>query len=231
MGSRLVQGREYPKPLQPVAGIPLLVRVLRTLESEGIREAVIVTGHLAETLETALRAVVKTESLALKLHFVHNDKHRTTANGVSVLVARDWIEGEGDVLLTMSDHLFDPELIRRLRAFDKPKDAMVLAVDFDVAGCFDIDDATKVVVEDGKIVAIGKELPKYNAIDTGVFRIGKELVDALSVVFAERGDCSLSDGGRALSKDGRFLACDIGKASWIDVDTPEALAHAEAIFP
>jgi choline kinase len=225
MGSRLVQGQPYPKPLQPVSSVPLLVRVLRILQEEGIREAVVVTGHLAEPLEHALRA---DRSLTIELSFVHNALHKTTANGVSVLVAREWIDG--DVLLTMSDHLFGGEIVRRLRGFDRPSGSSVLAVDYDIARCFDLDDATKVNVKDGRIVAIGKELPSYNALDTGVFRIGAELVLALSTIFDARGDCSLSEGGRALSEEGRFLACDIGGAPWIDVDTPEALLHAEAML-
>ena len=44
-GSRLGEaGVDLPKPIRPVAGQALLVRVLRTLESVGIQEAVIITG-------------------------------------------------------------------------------------------------------------------------------------------------------------------------------------------
>ncbi len=225
MGSRLVQDQPYPKPLQPVSNVPLLVRVLRTLQDEGIREAIIITGHLAEALKGALEAE---PSLTLSLRFVHNELHRTTMNGVSLLAAREWVQD--DVLLTMSDHLFAPEIVRRLRAFDRPRGSSVLAVDYDVARCFDPDDATKVRVEQGRVVEIGKDLASYNAVDTGVFRIGPELVAPLARIFGERGDCSLSEGARVLSAEGRFLACDIGGAPWIDVDTPAALLHAEAML-
>jgi len=44
------------------------------------------------------------------------------------------------------------------------------------------------------------------------------------------GNCSLSDGMRQLAAEGRFRALEIGDAQWQDVDTPEALAHAEGIF-
>ena len=53
-GSRLVNGQPYPKPLQAVSGVPLLVRVLRTLQDEGIREREH-NGHLGEILRRALR--------------------------------------------------------------------------------------------------------------------------------------------------------------------------------
>src|SRR5689334_1278940 len=95
MGSRLVNGEAYPKPLKLVAGVPLLVRILRTLQDEGIREAVIVTGHLAEPLR---RALLAEPSLALALTFVHNDLY-DKKNGVSLLAAREYI-GDG-ALLTM----------------------------------------------------------------------------------------------------------------------------------
>ena len=223
-GSRLVNGAPYPKPLKPVSGVALLVRVLRTLQDEGIREAVIVTGYLGDALRKALQAE---PSLVLGLTFVHNPDFGKK-NGVSLLAAREHVTE--DVLLTMADHLYSPEVVRRLRAMELPRGSSVLGVDFDVERCFDPDDATKVSVEQGRIVAIGKELATYNAVDTGVFRIGPELVRELARIHAETGDCSLSDGVHALAARGRFLACDVGDARWIDVDTPAAMQRAEAML-
>ncbi len=224
MGSRLVSGEKYPKPLKPIYSVPLLVRILRTLQDEGIREAVIVTGHLGEELRAAL---LSEPSLVLSLFFVKNE-HFTLKNGVSLLAAKDWVVD--NTLLTMADHLYSPEIVRRLRSFEMPRGASALAVDYDVERCFDIDDATKVCVDQGRISDINKELVSYDAIDTGVFRIGKELVHELEAIFDRTGDCSLSDGVRALAKRGRFFACDAGEARWIDVDTPDAMQRAEAMI-
>jgi histidinol-phosphate aminotransferase len=224
MGSRLVSGQAYPKPLKPVSNVALLVRILRTLQTEGIREAVIITGHLGAELKLAL---MSEPSLVLKLTFVENT-HYELKNGVSVLAAREYVQD--GALLTMADHLYSPEIVRRLRAMDLPDGACALGVDFDVERCFDIDDATKVTVEQGRIATIAKELPTYDAIDTGVFRIGPALIDELEKVYERTGDCSLSDGVRALAGRGMFYACDVGDARWIDVDTPEALARAEAMI-
>ena len=225
LGSRLVQGAPHPKPLEPVAGVPLLVRILRTLAASGVREAVIVTGHLGDTLRQALAAET---SLGVKLTFVDNPAFATTKNGVSLLAARAFVDR--DVLLTMADHLFAPAIVARLRQASLPPGACALAVDFDVPRCFDLDDATKVKVDDGRIAAIGKELADYDALDTGLFRIGPELTDELARLSAATGDCSLSEGVGALSKRGLFFACDVGDARWIDVDTPEARTHAEEML-
>ncbi len=223
-GSRLVSGHGFPKPMKPVAGVPLLVRILRSLQNEGIREAVIVTGHMSDQIR---RALLSEPSLGLSLTFVHNAQYMLK-NGVSLLAARDYVQ-EG-TLLTMADHLYSGEIVRRLRALDLPKGMSALGVDFDIDRCFDLDDATKVRVEQGRIHNIGKDIEGYNALDTGVFRIGPELVEELTAAFERSGDCSLSDGVHALAQKGRFWACDVGDARWIDVDTPAAHQRAEAML-
>jgi len=207
-----------------VGGVPLLVRVLRTLQSAGIQEAVIITGFQGELVRRTLSAE---PSLGLKLSFVDNP-HFDKKNGVSLLAAAEYIDRE--CLLTMSDHLYSPELVRRLLSAEVPEGSCALAVDYDIERCFDIDDATKVGVEHGKIKKIAKELESYDALDTGVFRINPALVAELAAVEAVNGDCSLSDGVQALSRRGRFLATDVGEVRWIDVDTLPALARAEAML-
>jgi histidinol-phosphate aminotransferase len=223
MGSRLVANEIYPKPLKAVAGVPLLVRVLHTLQSEGIREAVIVIGYRGETIRKALLAE---PSIGLTLHFVENPAYNRK-NGVSVLAARAFFDQE--CILSMADHLYAPELVRRLRSMDLPKGQSALAIDYDIERCFDLDDATKVKLQGNKIVDIGKDIADYNCIDTGVFRVGPELVAELDRVYQSVGDVSLSDGVRALAERGLFVGCDAGDARWIDVDTPEAFQRAEAM--
>ncbi len=225
LGSRLVEGRPYPKPLQPVLGVPLLVRILRLLAGAGIREAVVVTGHLAAELRAGLEGA---GDLGLALRFVHNDAYATTKNGVSLLAARAHV-GDG-ALMTMADHLFAPAMVHALRAVALGRGQSALAVDYDVPRCFDLDDATKVRVAGGRIVAIGKELADYGALDCGLFRVDDGFAEALASVRAERGDCSLSEGAWRLAERGDFLPCDVGPARWIDVDTPEALAEAERML-
>ena len=223
-GSRLVAADELPKPLKLIAGVPLLVRILRTLQSEGIREAIIIIGHRGEDIRQALSSE---PSLALDLTFVTNLEY-DKSNGVSLLAASRYVDR--DCLLTMADHLYSPEVVRRLRQFDLPAGCAALAVDHEPQRCFDIDDATKVGLDRGRIVRIGKELQSYDALDTGVFRIGPPLMGHLERLYQAQGDCSLSDGVQALARQGRMLACGIADARWIDVDTPEAAQRAEAML-
>jgi histidinol-phosphate aminotransferase len=224
IGSRLGDNGAPPKPLRPVAQVPLLVRVLRNLQSVGIREAVVITGHDGDRIR---RALLVEPSLGLELSFVHNPRY-SLKNGVSLLAAAPFVDRE--CLLTMSDHLYSPDLVRQLLAYDLPSGACALGVDLDVERCFDLDDATKVRVNGSRIADIAKDLGSYDAIDTGVFRIGPALIRELELLEARQGDCSLSDGVRALAARGQFYAVDIGDARWIDVDTPAALERAEAMI-
>ena len=57
-GERLVNGKPYPKPLKPVNGVPLIVRVLRSLELTRIEEVTIVVGHLGEVLGRGTQCTV-----------------------------------------------------------------------------------------------------------------------------------------------------------------------------
>ena len=126
----------------------------------------------------------------------------------------------------MSDHLFSPDLLDTVGGVALRDDEIALGVDYNIARCFDLDDATKVSVQAGRVQNIGKELGSYDALDTGVFCITPALMQALKEVDGPQG-CSLSQGVSQLAAKGRMHAVDVGNASWIDVDTPEAYAEAE----
>jgi 1L-myo-inositol 1-phosphate cytidylyltransferase len=104
---------------------------------------------------------------------------------------------------------------------------VILAVDPKVDCIFDIDDATKVLRARDRIVDIGKEIADYDALDTGMFLCSPALFDDLEAA-SKDGNCSLSDGMLRLAHEGRLRAMEIGDAQWHDVDTPEALAYADA---
>jgi choline kinase len=204
-----------------VAGVPLLLRTFRSLELAGCERIVVVLGHGADEIRDEAEAGY--DGVAT-LHFVVNE-HYDLANGVSVLAARGAVEG--DFVLTMADHMFSPSVMRLAEAHTPPTHGATLLVDYDIDGVFDLDDATKVFEEDGRIVAIGKQIPNYNCIDTGLFVCTPALMDALADVYAERGDASLSDGIQRLAAAGRMTVLPINGGFWQDVDTPAMLAEAE----
>jgi len=222
LGSRLADGRPVPKPLREVAGVPLIVRIIRALEKGGIREIGIVIGYLGEDLKAGLSDYER----RAKLSFFPNAEYEKP-NGTSVLKARDFVTGP--TLLLMSDHLWSPQLLKSVASYPVTQRESVLGVDHRIDACFDLDDATKVQVRGDVIEQISKELDDYNALDTGLFLITPALIEALDAVDGPEG-CSLSQGVAALAAEGRMKAADVGDATWIDVDTPEAHAEAERLI-
>ncbi len=221
-GERLVKGVPYPKPMKPILGTPLIGRILRSLAAGGVREVAVVTGHLGETL----RGYLQSEDFGCALHFFDNDEI-DKPNGTSLLKAKAFVTEP--TLLLMSDHLWSQGLLRAVRESTLPQDDLVLGIDYDIEACVDLDDATKVKLDGNRIVEISKTLPSYGALDTGVFRIGPSMIEALQALDGPEG-CSLSQGVAALAAKGRAWGADVGVATWVDVDTPLAYAHAEKLL-
>ena len=224
-GSRLVDDGPIPKPLVPVAGEPLLSRILSTMNAEGVEEAAIVVGYKGHLIKNAVRSWDHLD--AMKIHFVENEDWRKS-NGVSLLKAKDFINEH--TFLSMSDHLFSPDLVRALQRRPLSDDSSLLGVDRKIDRVFDLDDATKVLCNGVGILDIGKQILSYDAIDTGLFKISPSLIDSLYRVYSERGDCSLSHGVKDLSNRGLMEYCDVGDAFWVDVDTPQAHRYAEIML-
>lgn len=226
MGSRLTTGDTLPKPLMQVNGRALILRVLDRFAEAGITEAVIVTGHRADEIQAGINA----ESPTNHIRFVYNPKYQMS-NGLSVLAAREAV-GNRSFFLSMADHIFESSLIAGLKTAPLPKDGLVLAVDRKLDAIYDEDDATKVKTRDGKIIEIHKELTEFDAVDTGLFLCTPALFDRIEDAARSRadGDCSLSDGVKAMSLSGTALVHDIGAGKWQDVDTPGAVIHAAKLF-
>ena len=222
LGSRL-RGVSQSKPLTPVGGVPLIEHVIRRAATGGATRVLVVTGHEGERLEAFLAELQF--RLALPIGWERAEDW-TLANGHSVLAGASVLTG--DYLLTMADHLFDPDIVKRLLAHRAA--GVNLAIDSNLTGpLLDIDDATKVeLADDGRIARIGKALASYDAIDTGVFLATPALVDAIRADITAGGSGSLSEGVQRLADAGLASTVDIGASRWIDVDSPAMLELAEA---
>ena len=211
-----------PKPLVDFRGKPILEHIILRAHRAGIDRFVIVVGYRSDLI----RRWFDGRSLGVSVTFVENpDYHKS--NGISALKARNEIRE--NFLLLMADHIFEPETARVLLKQRLAPGEVILAVDPNIDRIFDLDDATKVRRDGNRIVDIGKEIAHYDALDTGMFLCSPALFDRLESATKD-GNCSLSDGMRQLAEERRLRALEIGEAHWQDVDTPEALAHAEGVF-
>ncbi len=224
IGSRMSSAfHNVPKPLVPVAGVPIIVRVIQSAAEAGIRRFVIVTGYRAEDVRTAVAAFQQSD---IEIACVNNSKYATESVGASVLAARPSVSGP--FALLMADHVFEPRILRDLIAVPLGESECILAVDYRIDRVFDLADAKKVVERDGYLVEIGRDLAQFDAVDTGLFACTPSLFDALEVA-RESGAGTVDDALRVLAAERRMRTHDIGDGYWQDVDTPEMLAEAERL--
>ena len=224
-GSRL-SSRGNSKPLIPLLGLPLIQRSILTARKGGINDFFVVTGYEGEKVRRDLDRFGHGRNIHIT-HVINEEWEK--GNGISVLKARDFIK-EPFVLL-MADHLFNYSILDGLKREQISDDEIILAVDHNIESnkLVDLDDVTKVLVEDNKITAIGKNISNYNAYDTGIFLCSSALFPAI-IKSLSKGDSSLSGGIRILSGLGYVKSFDIQDKYWIDVDDEKAFKKAENLL-
>jgi 1L-myo-inositol 1-phosphate cytidylyltransferase len=226
-GSRL-SSLSPSKPLTPIAGVPLIELGVRQAKAAGAARVVVVTGHEADRLEAYLPGLAERAGIAIVAERLSD---WSTPNGHSVIAGAARIDG--DYLLMMADHIFSAEILSGLARAGSPDRGVTLGIDYRIdSPLVDPDDATWVKHDAaGRIVAIGKAISEYDAVDCGAFLATPELAQAIQAAIAHGKPGSLSDGMQRLADAGRAWTMDIGEAWWIDVDDPRAHALAEAQTP
>lgn len=223
-GKRLQKfSKDKPKPLIQFLGLSLIERVVLTANQFGIKEFVIVIGYQGEKIKEKLG---DGERYGVKITYVENGEWKK-GNGVSVLKARDLLED--NFILLMADHIFDASILRDLKDRELEKDECVLCVDTTGWRDIDLEDATKVRIENERIVDIGKELKEFNAVDCGIFLLSPSIFDMLEKNISEGYD-SLSDSIKGLAAKGKMRFFDIGDRFWFDIDTKESYRKAEKLL-
>jgi len=212
------------KPLIPLFGIALIERTILSAIEAGADDFYVVTGHHHKRVEAFLGRLSR--RLDVPVRTIFNARWQDTDNGISVLSAAEALHEP--FLLLMTDHLFDPAIVRDLLHAASVHDGLTLAVDSRLDNpLIDLDDVTRVNVEEGKIAAIGKGLKVFNAYDTGIFLSTPSLFDALQQASQKTGNAGLSNGVQLLAAKGVAHTFDIDGRFWIDVDDPVAFWRAE----
>ncbi|MCX6565822.1 MAG: aminotransferase class I/II-fold pyridoxal phosphate-dependent enzyme [Candidatus Aminicenantes bacterium] len=107
MGKRLGElTKNSTKCMVKVDGKRLIEYALEALAAQGIRKAVIVTGHGAEEFP----AVLGSSYAGVAVSYVHNADYAKTNNIYSLLLAREAMEADDSILLE-SDLIFEPAII------------------------------------------------------------------------------------------------------------------------
>jgi choline kinase len=208
-----------PKVLLTVNDKPLISYPIEALAAAGISEIAIVVGYLADTVTQALG---DGSSFGVRLQYIFNPDY-LGGNAISVHKAKDWAQGD-PIVLCMGDHLIEPKLAKHL--VDRLTLTETLCVDYTPAKHLQLAEATKVAVDSaGCINDIGKDLARWDALDTGTFLLTRSFFQTLDEVVPRLGiGVEMSDVIRLLVRRGeRFHTCSVSGDFWADVDTPEDL--------
>ena len=208
-----------PKCLLPIGAGSILEQQLANLEKAGIQEVVLVCGFGAEQI----RAVLSDFRGSLSVKLRYNPFYAFADNLVSLWTAR--AEMDGDFLLLNGDNVFHPQILQQLLVAEDCCCLMVRR-----KRCYDQDDM-KLQVEDGRLRAIGKTLPRAQAESVGIMRFAGEgrqrLMGAVEELVETAGTASklcYVAGVQRLIDQGHPVACrEVGELPWADVDTPEDL--------
>ena len=211
------------KPLIPLLGLSFIERVILTAKKSGIKEYQIVIGYKGKRIQKYLG---NGEKLGVNIDYIYNDEWRK-GNGISVLKAKNYMREP--FILLMADHLFDYKILFALQKQTIEDDECILCVDKDHHKYLDVDDATKVFIEDGWIKDINKQLNYHNAIDTGIFLCTPAIFDALEESI-DSGNESLAAGIKVLANRQKIKAFDISDKYWLDVDDNSALKNAKSLL-
>ena len=223
-GTRLREKGEL-KPLIPIKGVKLIERVISNARAAGVEEFFVVTGYRAEELQAQLGEL--SDRLGVSITRIFN-RDWERANGISVLAAQQYLDEP--FLLTMCDHLVDPEIFRALLAAPLVQNTVTLGVDFNIESPLnDPEDVTRVKCDGTQLKHIGKIIRDFNCFDTGVFLCTPIMFDAL-VESQTNGDDSISGAMNVLAGWGKARVFDIGNRLWVDVDDPIAFTKAEALL-
>ena len=226
-----------PKCLVPVNSKPILEHQFEALWQAGIREVVLVVGHLAKLLADKYG----TSYGGMNIHYVENRLYDRTNNIYSLWLARQHMNSQ--VLLLEGDLVFEPELLRRLTQTPEQDVAIVerfqphmdgtviqtnglwgnslwasrMVLKANQGDDFDYDSALKTV----NIYKLSQKVLQDQIVPELDSYIAKQRSDQYyEAVFAE-----------LISRDAMRLAVlDAAPNRWAEVDTLEDLEAAEKLF-
>jgi choline kinase/phosphatidylglycerophosphate synthase len=197
-------------------GVTILSFIISQLREVGVERIIVVT-------RPEFASIIESYGVEVRVN-----SERGSGNLYSFLVGAEGIEE--DFILLMSDHIFELEVLRRLIK-GRSERSFTLCLDRN-PGWEKVREGLKVVVEDGKIVDAGKESSPRCGIDTGLFYCSRGSVKMAREAINERGvQASISDVLKLAIERGDVSYVDVTGLLWADIDTPEDLEEARALYP
>ncbi len=201
-----------PKPLHKILGLSLIERVIIPLIKVGIKEIIVVLGYKGKIIEKYLRKKFKD----INFQFIYNGEYQK-GNGTSFLCGTSLLKEKEKFLLLMADHIYSPTIIERILKEKVP--LMVVNSNFDLVN--NLEKETKVKINNGYVVDIGKDLKEFDGVDCGIFFLEKNGFNFQKELFEK--EVELSYLIKEFLKKEKLKALFINKKEYVfNVNDPES---------
>lgn len=210
-GERFRRETGEHKLFKNVDELPLICYPVRSLLHTGIKRIIVVVNNknVKEVRETLSEHA---KEFCVEIAYIVNDTPER-GNGYSLLLAIPYVKSKY-FIVSMSDHVYPPTLVKEIIKQAGCKEIPMLGGDQNPL-YIDLSEATRIHVENERIIAIGKNIEPYEYIDVGVYLLTKDLPYGECV--AEK--LELSKLLQCIANKAFLGVADVSNIPWTDIDT------------
>ncbi|AWN23008.1 glucose-1-phosphate thymidylyltransferase [Deinococcus irradiatisoli] len=211
-----------PKPVLRVAGKPIIVHAIETLQTAGINEIAVIVSDLTRTeIEYTLRSVSGCQITLI-------DQHEQLGLGHAVGMACEWAAG-GDVCVYLGDNLFEFGINSYVEQFNAERpDALIALVEVADPSAFGV-----ARVNQGHIVELVEKPkePVSNLAVAGAYFFSSRIFQALrDLPPSARGEYEITDAIQRLIREGATVLGQRVQGWWKDTGRPSDLLDANRLL-
>ena len=209
---------DSPKCLIEFGTSSLIEYQIKCLNELGIKNIHIITGYFPEKIKS------KIGDLA---NYIHNPEFSSTNNICSILCAKNFMSD--DFICIYGDLFFDKKILEN--CFSSKKD-IVLTVEKNLR-----EETSRVKIKDNKIILVNKNI-NFNEADGNFIGMAKFSKNIITKLFNSIEKIAKNDSQSYYTSaiedliqngtDVHFVTTE--NLSWMDIDTPDDLIHAQELF-
>ncbi len=225
----------FKKFLLPLKKTIILNYVITAMYHAGIRTINIIVDEMVDksNLINCYYDFCKETNLStidLSINLIEN-KYSERENGYSLFLGVSTVKSSS-FMLSMADHIFSDNIYEILIKNYRQEDVLLATDPMKIKGIYDLDDCTKVFGKELSIKNIGKQIPKYNRLDMGVFIMKRNPIIKISdEIEASNHKFGVSDIVISTIKSNLKVSYfDFPHTIWVDVDNDFEYAKLKENF-
>jgi len=218
---------EIPKPLLVVGEKTILGHQIETLSKEGVSPIVIVTGFLAEKIETFVKENFPKE----KFIFVHNEEYESSKPAFAIIKSLEHLT-ESTIYLN-GDVFYEPQILKEVIENKNESATAIQETNWDE------EEVNVIVDENGFVTELSKNLTKEESFGEfiGVTKIGVDFIKSIKDVADNEGEevfrhsFAIDLLNHVIHRsENKMAAVNVTKLKEIEIDTQEDLTSAKSKF-